>query len=134
MAEIIDGKAVAEAVRDEVRAGVAEFRADPDRPGLATVLVGDDAASAIYVRSKRKACAEVGMASFAHELPATTSAGGSCSTWCDELNARRDVHGILVQLPLPAAHRRRARSSTASRPTRTSTACTRSARRVWSRA
>ena len=103
MAEIIDGKAVAEAVRAEVRAEVAEFHARFQiAPGLATVLVGDDKASATYVRSKRKACADLGMESFAHELPAHV-AQDELLALVRELNARREVHGILVQLPLPAA-------------------------------
>ncbi len=103
MAEIIDGKAVAEAVRAEVRAEVAEFHAKFQiAPGLATVLVGDDKASATYVRSKRKACADLGMESFAHELPAHV-AQDELLALVRELNARREVHGILVQLPLPAA-------------------------------
>jgi methylenetetrahydrofolate dehydrogenase (NADP+)/methenyltetrahydrofolate cyclohydrolase len=101
-ARVIDGKAVAQRVRDEVRARVAELAARGVKPGLATVLVGDDAASAIYVRMKHKACLEVGMASFGTELPSTTSQAQLLDV-VEELNARRDVHGILVQLPLPSA-------------------------------
>lgn len=101
MAQIIDGKAVAAAVRDEVRGEAAEFRQRHGRaPGLATVLVGDDPASATYVRSKHKACAEVGIESIGHELPAST-AQAELMALIAELNARRDVDGILVQLPLP---------------------------------
>jgi methylenetetrahydrofolate dehydrogenase (NADP+)/methenyltetrahydrofolate cyclohydrolase len=101
MAQIIDGKAVAAAVRDEVRAEVAAFRARVGRPpGLATVLVGDDPASATYVRNKHKACAECGINSIAHELPATT-AQRALLELVHELNARPDADGILVQLPLP---------------------------------
>jgi methylenetetrahydrofolate dehydrogenase (NADP+)/methenyltetrahydrofolate cyclohydrolase len=101
MAQIIDGKAVAAAVRDEVRADAAEFRARHGRaPGLAVVLVGDDPASATYVRNKRKACADCGIESIGHELPATT-AQGELLALVRSLNARRDVDGILVQLPLP---------------------------------
>jgi methylenetetrahydrofolate dehydrogenase (NADP+)/methenyltetrahydrofolate cyclohydrolase len=101
MAEIIDGKAVAAAVRDEVRAEVAAFRERIGRaPGLATVLVGDDPASATYVRNKRKACAECGITSIAHELPATTPQRALLDL-VRELNARPDADGILVQLPLP---------------------------------
>ncbi len=101
MAEIIDGKAVAAAVRLEVRADVDAFRQRFGRaPGLATVLVGDDPASATYVRNKRKACAECGIESIAHELPATTTQT-ELMALVAYLNARRDADGILVQLPLP---------------------------------
>jgi len=102
MAQIIDGKAIAAAVRDEVRGEAAAFRQRFGRaPGLATVLVGDDPASATYVRSKRKACAECGIESIAHELSATTSTHELLDL-VHTLNARRDADGILVQLPLPA--------------------------------
>jgi methylenetetrahydrofolate dehydrogenase (NADP+)/methenyltetrahydrofolate cyclohydrolase len=102
MATRIDGKAVAAVVRDEVRAEAAEFRAAHGRgPGLATVLVGDDPASATYVRNKRKACADCGIESIGHELPAGTSQAALLAVVA-ALNARRDVDGILVQLPLPA--------------------------------
>ena len=102
MAQIIDGKAVAAAVRDEVRSEAAAFRTRFGRaPGLATVLVGDDPASATYVRSKRKACAECGIASIAHELAATTETRELLALVA-ELNARPDADGILIQLPLPA--------------------------------
>jgi methylenetetrahydrofolate dehydrogenase (NADP+)/methenyltetrahydrofolate cyclohydrolase len=102
MAQIIDGKAVAAAVRDEVRSEAAAFRQRFGRPpGLATVLVGDDPASATYVRSKRKACAECEIASIAHELPATTPAPELLAL-VRALNERPDADGILVQLPLPA--------------------------------
>jgi methylenetetrahydrofolate dehydrogenase (NADP+)/methenyltetrahydrofolate cyclohydrolase len=100
-ARIIDGKAIAQRVREEVRARVDGLRARGIEPGLATVLVGDDPASAIYVRNKKKACLEAGMASFGHDLPASTSEAELVDL-IDELNARADVHGILVQLPLPA--------------------------------
>ncbi len=101
MATLIDGKAVAAAVRDEVRVEAAAFRAAHGRgPGLATVLVGDDPASATYVRNKRKACADCGIESIGHELPANTSQAALLAVVA-ALNARRDVDGILVQLPLP---------------------------------
>lgn len=100
-ARIIDGKAIAQRVREEVRARVAELKQRGVEPGLATVLVGDDPASAIYVRNKKKACVEAGMASFGHELPASTTEA-ELLRLIDELNARPDVHGILVQLPLPS--------------------------------
>jgi methylenetetrahydrofolate dehydrogenase (NADP+) / methenyltetrahydrofolate cyclohydrolase len=99
-ARVIDGKAVAARVREEVRLRVEALRARGIEPGLATVLVGDDAASAIYVASKEKACRSVGMASFGYRLAATTPQAELLAL-VDELNARADVHGILVQLPLP---------------------------------
>jgi methylenetetrahydrofolate dehydrogenase (NADP+)/methenyltetrahydrofolate cyclohydrolase len=102
VAEIIDGKAVAAAVRAEVCAEVEAFRQRFGRvPGLATVLVGDDPASATYVRNKRRACAECGIASIAHELPAATAQHDLLGL-VEALNARADADGILVQLPLPA--------------------------------
>jgi len=102
MVTLIDGKAVAAAVRDEVRVEAAAFRAAHGRgPGLATVLVGDDPASATYVRNKRKACADCGIESIGHELPANMSQAALLAVVA-ELNARRDVDGILVQLPLPS--------------------------------
>jgi methylenetetrahydrofolate dehydrogenase (NADP+) / methenyltetrahydrofolate cyclohydrolase len=101
MGQIIDGKAVAAAVREEVRGEAAAFRAAYGRaPGLATVLVGDDPASATYVRSKHKACGECGIESIGHVLPANTSQAALLALVA-ELNARPDVDGILVQLPLP---------------------------------
>ena len=95
----IDGKEVAARVREEVRLRVAE-NASRVRPGLATVLVGDDPASAVYVRSKRKACEKAGIESIHHEFPASISQEDLLAH-IDALNARVDVHGILVQLPLP---------------------------------
>jgi methylenetetrahydrofolate dehydrogenase (NADP+)/methenyltetrahydrofolate cyclohydrolase len=100
-ARVIDGKAVAARVREEVRAQVETLRARGVEPGLATVLVGDDPASAIYVGNKEKACRALGMASFGYRLAATTPEADLLAL-IDELNRRRDVHGILVQLPLPA--------------------------------
>ena len=97
----IDGKAAAQAIRDRVAAHVAEFERRTGRPpGLATVLVGEDPASAVYVRSKNRATAEAGMASFAHNLPDTTSEHELLQLVID-LNADERVDGILVQLPLP---------------------------------
>jgi methylenetetrahydrofolate dehydrogenase (NADP+)/methenyltetrahydrofolate cyclohydrolase len=93
----MDGKALAERVRAEVAEEVASL----GRPvGLATVLVGDDPASAIYVRSKQKACREVGIEPIDHNLPAATSEDDLLSL-VNELNADEAVTGILVQLPLP---------------------------------
>ena len=97
----IDGKAAAAAVRERVAAGVADFERRTGRPpGLATVLVGEDPASAVYVRSKNRATAEAGMASFAHNLPETTGEDELLQL-VTNLNADERVDGILVQLPLP---------------------------------
>ncbi len=101
MADLIDGKATAQAVRARVKSEVATFRATHGyTPGLATLLVGEDPASASYVRSKRKACVDVGIESYPHELPANVSQEQLLET-VHALNERHDVHGILVQLPLP---------------------------------
>ena len=100
MGRIIDGKAVAATVRNEVRARVAQVAVRGVTPGLATVLVGDDPASHVYVGNKEKACREVGMRSFGQRLPATTSQAELVALVRD-LGANPDVHGILVQLPLP---------------------------------
>lgn len=101
MGKILDGKAVASAVRGEVASHVEALRTRRGIvPGLATVLVGDDPASRVYVGTKEKACAEVGMQSFGHRLAADTSTA-ALQRLIAELNARPDVHGILVQLPLP---------------------------------
>jgi len=99
-ARIIDGKAIAAEVRAEV-AGEVQGLADKGRsPGLATILVGEDPASHVYVRGKRKACAEVGIVSHHHELPASTPQEELLDLIA-RLNDDPDVHGILVQLPLP---------------------------------
>jgi 5,10-methylene-tetrahydrofolate dehydrogenase/methenyl tetrahydrofolate cyclohydrolase len=101
-AKVIDGKAVADQIRVEVASEVAKrVAAGKSRPGLATVLVGDNPASQSYVKSKQKACAEVGIESFGHELPASTSQK-DLEALVTELSADPRVNGILVQLPLPA--------------------------------
>ena len=101
-AKIIDGKRIAEEFRREVRAGTdALERRGLRRPGLAVVMVGDNAASAVYVRNKRRACEETGIVSVAHDLPESTS-GGELLSLIDRLNADPAIDGILVQLPLPA--------------------------------
>ena len=101
-AKRIDGKAAAATIRSAVAAHVAEFTKRIGRaPGLATVLVGEDPASAVYVRSKNRATAEAGMAGFAHNLPDTTSEAELLQLVTD-LNADERIDGILVQLPLPA--------------------------------
>ena len=100
-AKIIDGKAIADSVRREVAAGVAAFkRQQGGVPGLAVVLVGEDPASKVYVGTKAKQTIEVGMASFEHKLEATVGEAELLKL-IGELNRRRDVSGILVQLPLP---------------------------------
>ncbi len=100
-ARIIDGKAAAAALRAEVHARVERFRAACGRaPGLAVVLVGEDPASAVYVRAKGKATIAAGMESFAHQLSADTSEAELLAL-VDRLNADPAVDGILVQLPLP---------------------------------
>ena len=101
MASIIDGKAIAGAVREQVARDVESFHAETGRrPGLATVLVGDDPASGIYVGGKQKACKEVGIAGFDHRLPADVPRE-SVAGLLAELNADPAVSGIIVQLPLP---------------------------------
>ena len=100
-ARIIDGKAAAATLRAAVGSEVERFRAAIGRvPGLAVVLVGEDPASAVYVRSKGKATREAGMASFEHKLPADTSEADLLAL-VGRLNADPAVDGILVQLPLP---------------------------------
>jgi len=102
-ARIIDGKELAAALKRRVAAGVAELSAARKiTPGLAVVLVGDDPASQLYVRTKAKQTREVGMRSIEHVLPAATSQAALLEVVA-ELNQRPDVHGILVQLPLPTA-------------------------------
>src|SRR5439155_26598117 len=100
--QTIDGKAVAVTVRNEVRDRVARLVARGVVPGLATILVGDDPASRLYVGSKERACEEVGMRSLGHRLAASTEQAELLAL-VHALGRRRDVHGILVQLPLPAA-------------------------------
>ena len=100
-AKLIDGKAAALALRERVATSVAEFQRRTGRaPGLATVLVGEDPASAVYVRSKGKATTAAGMESFEHRLPAATGQEELLAL-VEGLNADERVDGILVQLPLP---------------------------------
>ena len=100
-ATVIDGKAFAAKVRGQVADGVAKLKeAHGITPGLAVVLVGEDPASQVYVRSKGKMTVEVGMASFEHRLEADTSEADLLAV-IDQLNNDPAVHGILVQLPLP---------------------------------
>jgi methylenetetrahydrofolate dehydrogenase (NADP+) / methenyltetrahydrofolate cyclohydrolase len=99
-AQIIDGKAIAQTVRQEVAAQVAQLQAKGIIPGLAVVLVGDNPASHVYVRNKVQQTREVGMASFEHRLPASVT-GAELLYLIQQLNADNAVDGILVQLPLP---------------------------------
>jgi len=101
-AELLDGKVIAAEVREAVAAEVAAMiAAGKPKPGLATVLVGDNPASQVYVNSKQKACAEVGIESFGFKLPATASQD-EVDGLVRELNQDKRVNGILVQLPLPS--------------------------------
>src|SRR5512139_18674 len=102
IAQIIDGKLLAQQVRDEVAVQVEKMKAaGKPQPGLATVLVGDNPASKVYVSSKQKACAQAGIESFGHTLPATATQV-EVESLVAALNADPRVNGILVQLPLPA--------------------------------
>ncbi len=100
-AKIIDGKAIAATIRGEIKAEVEAMKAQYNKvPGLAAVLVGERRDSQTYVRMKKRACAEVGITSFGYDLPGDTSQEDLLEV-VRELNANPDVHGILVQLPLP---------------------------------
>lgn len=99
-AKIIDGKALAQQIRNEIAKKVASrTKQGLSVPGLAVIQVGSDPASKIYVKNKQKACDDVGFASFAFDYPSSTTE--ELLALIDELNQRADVHGILVQLPLP---------------------------------
>jgi len=101
MSELIDGKKVSEDTRAEIAKGVDELKSSSGiTPGLAAVLVGDDPASEIYVRNKRKACEKVGIYSEEHKLPAETTEEELLEL-VNKLNNDDKIHGILVQLPLP---------------------------------
>ncbi|GAA5315473.1 MAG: bifunctional methylenetetrahydrofolate dehydrogenase/methenyltetrahydrofolate cyclohydrolase FolD [Candidatus Pelagadaptatus aseana] len=101
MADLIDGKQISQQVIDEVASEVADFKQQYDTvPGLAVVLVGEDPASHVYVRNKVKRANEVGMKSIEHRLPADCSQQ-TLNRLIDDLNNDPEVHGILVQLPLP---------------------------------
>lgn len=99
-AQLIDGKGIAAEIRQEVKEEVAKLREQNIVPGLTVVLVGDDPASQTYVRSKERACGEVGIRSDVKRLPADTSQTQLIQL-IEELNQDPEVHGILVQLPLP---------------------------------
>ena len=100
-AQIIDGKAIAAGIRDTIQTAVTGRRGNHQSiPGLAVVLVGDNAASSVYVRMKRRDCEQVGFASQDYDLPTATTQDELIAL-VDELNANPATHGILVQLPLP---------------------------------
>lgn len=99
-ARLIDGAALGKRIRQEVAAEVAALVQKGTRPGLAVILVGDDPASAVYVRSKGKACEEAGMKSVTHHLPAATSQEDLLAL-IESINRDPTIHGLLVQLPLP---------------------------------
>jgi methylenetetrahydrofolate dehydrogenase (NADP+)/methenyltetrahydrofolate cyclohydrolase len=100
-ARLLDGAAAARAIREELRGEAAALTARGRRPGLGALLVGDHPASAVYVRSKVRACEEVGLHSETRRLPAGASTGDVLAA-VEDYNRRPDIHGILVQLPLPA--------------------------------
>ena len=100
MAKIIDGKAISSAIREEIKIEVASLGEKGIVPGLAVIIVGNDPASEVYVRNKGRACGEVGIYSEIIALPEQTSERELLAK-IDELNARSDINGILVQLPLP---------------------------------
>ena len=100
MAKLIDGKAVSSAVRERVKTQAAELTAKGIQPGLAVIIVGDDPASRVYVNNKKKACAETGIYSEEHALPADTTQDEILAL-VKSLNGRSDINGILCQLPLP---------------------------------
>jgi len=96
----IDGKEVAKSVKERVKKAVSELKLQGIQPCLATVLVGDDSASATYVRNKHNACSEIGIITKDHNLKSSISQN-ELNELIDSLNEDRSVHGILVQLPLP---------------------------------
>ena len=101
MAKIIDGKVISKQIREEIAAETAAFaEKNGFKPGLAVIIVGEDPASQVYVRNKKKACDEVGFYSESYELPAETTQE-ELEALVDRLNNDSKIHGILVQLPLP---------------------------------
>jgi methylenetetrahydrofolate dehydrogenase (NADP+) / methenyltetrahydrofolate cyclohydrolase len=101
MPQIIDGKAISAQIKDELKEKVARMKEQGIQVCLAVIQVGDDPASSVYVGNKKKACAYIGIESLSYELPAETTQEELLSL-ITELNQRKDVNGILVQLPLPA--------------------------------
>lgn len=101
MANIIDGKAISAQIRQEIKQETEKFAAEHGfRPGLAVIIVGEDPASQVYVRNKKRACDEVGFYSESYELPASTTQD-ELNSLVDKLNKDDKIHGILCQLPLP---------------------------------
>lgn len=100
MTQIINGKQISAEIKDELKEQVAVYRAQGKEICLAVIQVGDDPASSVYVRNKKKACEYIGIRSLSYELPSQTTEQELLSL-VEELNARADVNGILVQLPLP---------------------------------
>ncbi len=101
MAVLIDGKAVSEKIREDISKEVLAFSEESGiTPGLAVIIVGEDPASQVYVRNKKRGCKKCGMKSFGYELPKETTQAELLAL-IDELNKNDEVHGILVQLPLP---------------------------------
>lgn len=101
MAKIIDGKAISAQIREEIAEKVRIYNENTgSRPGLAVVIVGENPASQVYVRNKRKACEQVGFNSWVYEMPESTTQE-ELNALIDKLNGDENVHGILVQLPLP---------------------------------
>ena len=100
MAVLIDGKAISSEIKEELKQEVAELKAQGITPCLAVILVGDDSASAIYVRNKKRACEYIGIESRSYELPKETTEQ-ELEKLVRELNEDETVDGILVQLPLP---------------------------------
>jgi len=99
-ATLLDGVATARAIKDELRGRIADLAGRGVRPGLGALLVGDDPASAVYVRSKTKSCDELGMHHEMVRLPATATTAEVVAQ-VEDFNRRAEIHGILVQLPLP---------------------------------
>jgi methylenetetrahydrofolate dehydrogenase (NADP+)/methenyltetrahydrofolate cyclohydrolase len=100
MAEIMTGAATAASLKEEARSIVGALHAKGIRPGLGAVLVGEDPGSVVYVRNKTRGCDEIGMYGETRRLPSAATTGDVLGI-VEELNSRRDIHGILVQLPLP---------------------------------
>ncbi len=101
MAKIIDGKAISAIIREEIAQKVKEYNAREGKlPGLAVIIVGENPASQVYVRNKKRACEQVGFNSWVYEMPESTTQD-ELNALVDRLNEDEAVHGILVQLPLP---------------------------------
>lgn len=100
MTQIIDGKKISAEIKDELKEKVTTLKAEGKEITLAVIQVGNDPASTVYVGNKKKSCAYIGIRSLAYELPEDTTEEELLSL-VEQLNQSRDVHGILVQLPLP---------------------------------